>query len=261
MIVKTVLIGGESTAATNFKKRISKCEFFTLTEVKGTLSGVPTWLDNTTPQLLFIDRAIEITELELLSDLMKSPATFLLCSRQGVILEETMQHREQFYHIEDCASELVMAEVFCRILFAIMRWQQRELTQNFTADVLQLRRNEQGEKRISFKIDNVVIFLKLKEIKYILASGNYIEIITAENKKYLVRETISRLAQVFRNTVMFRIHRSCIVNKSFVNRLVYSSHGELDVGICDSELLRVGKSYKQDFLNHMDITKGVNVLP
>jgi two-component system LytT family response regulator len=50
-----------------------------------------------------------------------------------------------------------------------------------------------------------------------------------------------------------RIHRSTIVNISFIKEVISSNYGELDVKMLDEKLFRISKTYKKEFQNKMGI--------
>lgn len=105
---------------------------------------------------------------------------------------------------------------------------------------------------INIRIDNKINFIKLKDILYIQASGYYVEIIT-HDKKYLHRETLSNLHSSLNHKNFIRIHRSTVVNSEYIKECVLSSFGEMDVRMMDGKLLRIGRTYKKEFLETLNL--------
>lgn len=97
-----------------------------------------------------------------------------------------------------------------------------------------------------FKLGNRVLFLELKDIKYITASGYYAEI-HIEDKKHLLRESLTRLIERLDPNLFIRIHRSTIINVNFISELIYSSYGEIDLKTTDNKLFRISRTYKKEF--------------
>ncbi|GAB4511404.1 MAG: LytTR family transcriptional regulator DNA-binding domain-containing protein [Allomuricauda sp.] len=102
------------------------------------------------------------------------------------------------------------------------------------------------------KIGNKTLFIKTQDIKYIIASGYYAEIYT-EDKKYLLRESLMNLIEKLNSSYFHRIHRSTIINLNFIQELINSNYGEIDVKMMDNKIFRISKSYKKDFLQAMDL--------
>lgn len=107
-------------------------------------------------------------------------------------------------------------------------------------------------KKLPVKLGNKVSFLNTPNIKYILASGYYAEIYI-DAKKHLLRESLSNLIEKLNSNEFVRIHRSTIVNISFITELVHSSYGEIDVKMTDGRLFRISKGYKKEFQKLMGI--------
>ena len=110
----------------------------------------------------------------------------------------------------------------------------------------------QVKDKLAIKLGNKVSFLEMKEIKYIVASGYYAEIFT-EEKKHLLRESLTNLTEKLDPNQFIRIHRSTIININSISELIHSNYGEIDLKTTDNKLFRISKSYKKDFQNLMGI--------
>ncbi len=107
-------------------------------------------------------------------------------------------------------------------------------------------------EKLPVKLGNKVSFIKVNAIKYISASGYYAEIFTDE-KKYLLRESLSNLTASLDPNKFIRVHRSTIISLNEIGELVNSNYGEVDVKMNDKKLFRVSKSYKKVFLTKMGL--------
>lgn len=103
------------------------------------------------------------------------------------------------------------------------------------------------EKKINIKSGNKTILLERDNIKYISASGYYVEIHTTDNKKYLLRESLKGIINRLNSNEFIRIHRSTIINSNFIDEIISSSYGETDVKIANNLTFRVSKGYKKQF--------------
>jgi len=111
--------------------------------------------------------------------------------------------------------------------------------------------NNYSEK-LPIKLGNKVFFIKTSNIKYISASGYYAEIFTDE-KKYLLRDSLSNLINSLDPNKFIRIHRSTIINLNETGELINSNYGEIDIKMNDNKLFRISKSYKKTFLTKMGL--------
>lgn len=107
-------------------------------------------------------------------------------------------------------------------------------------------------EKLPVKLGNKVFFINVDDIKYIVASGYYAEIYT-EDKKHLLRESLSNLVELLDPMKFIRVHRSTIVNFNQIGELINSNYGEVDVKMNDQKMFRVSKSYKRTFLTKMGL--------
>lgn len=108
-------------------------------------------------------------------------------------------------------------------------------------------------KRINIKSGNKIIFIEVDTIKYISASGYYVEVFTTDNKKFLLRESLSSIIERINSANFMRIHRSTIININFIDEVITSNYGETDVKINDNKTFRVSKGYKKEFQEIMGV--------
>lgn len=90
---------------------------------------------------------------------------------------------------------------------------------------------------------NAQVFLKISNISWLKACGNYVEIHDG-NGQYLLRTTLKEMDAQLNNDSFIRIHRSYIVNKNHVKAVVQDkgmSNVELKMGV----QLPLGKTYKK----------------
>ncbi len=103
-----------------------------------------------------------------------------------------------------------------------------------------------SKNKLPIKTGNTVSFIAYSEIQYILASGSYVEICTRD-KKHVLRDSLQNIMKEIESEQMLRIHRSTIINTVFLEKVIHSNFGEIDVKMKDGSLFRVSKSYRKDF--------------
>jgi two-component system, LytTR family, response regulator len=89
--------------------------------------------------------------------------------------------------------------------------------------------------RLIIKCEGRIVFVRLDEIDWIEAEGNYVRIYVGGQSAYLSREGISGIASRLNPQQFIRIHRSFLVNAVRIKELQPCNNGELMV------LLRNGK--------------------
>lgn len=114
--------------------------------------------------------------------------------------------------------------------------------------------SEEFKKRIPISQGNKTIFVDTDDINYVLASNYYIEIYTSK-AKYILRNSMSNMIAELEAKRFARIHRSSIINLSYIDELINSDYGEIDVKMNDLKILRVSKSYRKEFLMKMGIRR------
>jgi two-component system LytT family response regulator len=102
------------------------------------------------------------------------------------------------------------------------------------------------DEKIKIRTGNTTSFVNTNDIFYILASGSYADIFT-NKKTYVVRSSLNDLVSNTSNTSLIRIHRSTIINIDYLDNIINSGFGEIDVKMLDGKLFRVSKKFKKEF--------------
>jgi two-component system LytT family response regulator len=148
---------------------------------------------------------------------------------------------------------------FYKTIKKVLNISQRETQHNFEKrlqTLFEVFKKDQNNSNISLKLPvrqgNKTVLLNPIEIYYICASGYYAEIYT-ENKKYVLRESLSNLDHFFKDHAFFRIHRSAIININHIKEIVHSDFSEVDVKMKDNKILRISKSNKKELFDKLGI--------
>jgi len=108
------------------------------------------------------------------------------------------------------------------------------------------------KNKLPVKTGKSVSFIDTNTITYIKASRSYIDLFTTD-KSYVLRDSLGNLLNDLNADNFSRIHRSTVINVNFINKLIHSNYGEVDVKMFDDELFRVGNSYKKLFLKKIGL--------
>jgi DNA-binding LytR/AlgR family response regulator len=99
--------------------------------------------------------------------------------------------------------------------------------------------------RIAFKAKGRILFLDLAEIVAVQAEGNYVSLRHRPNP-YLLRESLSSMAEKLKPYGFIRIHRSVVVNISAVEEIQPLPTGEYRLRVKGGKEYLVTRTYKHN---------------
>ena len=91
--------------------------------------------------------------------------------------------------------------------------------------------------------------IEIKDIDYLLGSGNYVEIYLKNGQMVLHRETMLNMENRLSQQDFIRIHRSSIVRVSAISELIASSRGDYTARLKCGAKLPVSRQLKNQVLN------------
>jgi two-component system, LytTR family, response regulator len=99
--------------------------------------------------------------------------------------------------------------------------------------------------KVAIKTKGRILFIDPTEVAIIRAEGNYV-LLEKQSGSYLLRESLSILAEKLKPHGFIRIHRSMLVNTSFVEEIRPWSTGEYVLRIKGGRELTVSRMYKNN---------------
>ena len=87
------------------------------------------------------------------------------------------------------------------------------------------------------------LIVPIADVERLSAAGNYVEVHT-KARTYLVRATLSRLAQRLDPAEFLRVHRSHLVRADFVAEIAPWAHGDLKLTLKDGSELMLSRRYR-----------------
>ncbi|MDY8134538.1 LytTR family DNA-binding domain-containing protein [Aquimarina sp. 2201CG5-10] len=130
---------------------------------------------------------------------------------------------------------------------SIFENQLRLLLSDVKDETLEQNIISQFNKKLIIKVGKEASLVPIDTIKYISASGSYVDVKTID-KSYVLRTSLDGVLKDINDKKFVRIHRSTIVNIDYIDKLIYSNHGEIDTKMKDGTLFRVSNSYKKEYL-------------
>jgi two-component system, LytTR family, response regulator len=98
-------------------------------------------------------------------------------------------------------------------------------------------------ERLAFKSDGRVVFVRIEEIDWIEAEGNYVRL-RVGSTSHLLRETMSWLQAQLPPGKFLRINRSAIVNLDRIKELQSLFYGDFAVILRDGTRLTMSRNYR-----------------
>lgn len=90
-----------------------------------------------------------------------------------------------------------------------------------------------------------------EDIVSIHADGNYVVLKTID-QKYLYRSTMQKVASELPSSSFARVHRSILVNKRFIDRIVYKGNSTYKIVLKTDDFLLSGRSYKKNVISLLE---------
>lgn len=99
--------------------------------------------------------------------------------------------------------------------------------------------------RIAFKAKGRIFFVELADIMAVQAEGNYVSL-QHRSSPYLLRESLSSIAEKLKPYGFIRIHRSVLVNTSLVEEIQPLFTGEYRLRVKGGKEYMVTRTYKDN---------------
>lgn len=109
--------------------------------------------------------------------------------------------------------------------------------------------NNDEAAQISIKVDKKFVLVKLADVQYLESLGNYVKV-WQDQDFLLTPRTLGSFEDQLSETVFVRIHKSYILNKTFVNYL----EGNM-ICLKNGKQLPVGKNYRQTIKQLLHISE------
>ena len=114
------------------------------------------------------------------------------------------------------------------------------------------REKKNGALMLPVKMGGRIYFIREEEIQYIVASGYYVEIY-ANEKKHLLRQSLSAMIERLDAKKFMRIHRSVIISLKYLKEINRMGMNDFSVRMEDGSSFRISKSYKGNVFEKIGI--------
>jgi two-component system LytT family response regulator len=108
-----------------------------------------------------------------------------------------------------------------------------------------MQEQNQPSPRVAIKVKGKILFINLSDVVVVQAKGNYVAL-QGSRSCYLLRQSISAVAEQLEPQGFIRIHRSILVNTSFVEEIRPYSTGEYGLRVQGGKQYTVTRTYKKN---------------
>jgi two-component system LytT family response regulator len=128
----------------------------------------------------------------------------------------------------------------------LRREEPADLPRRLLALLNDVRPGASPPERLVIKAEGRVSFVRVDELDWVEAAGNYVRLHASKNT-FLLRETMSHLEVRLDPRRFVRIHRSIIVNVERIREIQPAFHGDSVVILRDGTELTLSRSYRDRF--------------
>ncbi|MGE5207645.1 MAG: LytR/AlgR family response regulator transcription factor [Chlamydiota bacterium] len=201
-------------------------------------------LQNSSYDILLLDiKMPELSGIELLDCLSKHKRPL------PSVVFVTAHHEHALAAFEKHAVDYVLKpfseERIHEALSVAMRRTKGERASQLMNALPELEKALRKPRKIAIKAKGRILFLDLSEVMSVKAEGNYV-LLQQQTGSYLLRESLSALAEKLKPHGFIRIHRSVLVNSSLVEEVRPCVTGEYLLRLRGGKQFTASRSYKKN---------------
>jgi two-component system LytT family response regulator len=231
--MKCIIVDDNQMARTSIRLLIEQVEMLELKHECENATDAFNILQKEEIDLVFLDVEMpEMSGVELLKNLEKKPIVILITAKQDYAVEA--------FELK-VADYLVKPVTLPRFTKAVERAKEIYESRNKTSDEVH---HEKGF--IFARSNNVLSKIRIDDIKYIQALGDYVNIFT-DNKRYTVHITLKGIEEKLPRDKFYRLHRSYITSLNHIDNI------EESTAYIGKHPLPIGEQFKKDLLKRLNL--------
>lgn len=252
-MIRTLIIDDEALARQRVRKLLAARQDIEVTgECRNGREAIET-IRQKKPDLIFLDIQMkDMTGFEVLEELEEGeiPLTIFVTAYD----QYAVQAFDVFafdYLLKPFKEERFYTSLDKALLTLQQRDQEGHITQ--LRQLVGYLKQQAGEKRepLALKQGSKISLVDINEIRYIEASGYYIEVYTDTTRRHLLRESMTNMLEQLAEPQFLRIHRSTIINTRYLSEIQHTGAGEVVAKMRDGKTFRVSKSYKDELFRRL----------
>jgi two-component system LytT family response regulator len=230
-----IIVDDNKLARAAIKQLITQVDFLNLKEECDNPVDAFNYLKKEEVDLVFLDVEMPgMTGIELVKNLEKRPIIILITSKKDYAVEAFELN---------VADYIIKPVTMSRFMIAVSR--AKEL---FESNDLEI--NSKQNDYIFVRSNSVLTKIQIKEIIYVQAMGDYVNIFTL-NKRYTIHITLKGIEEKLPAGKFYRLHRSYLVALDHIDGV---EEGTAYVG---KHPLPIGEQFKKELLKRIHVIKSV----
>ncbi len=228
-----ILVDDNKLARTALRQLITQVDFLTLKEECSNPIDAFNYIKKEPIDLVFLDIEMPgMSGLELIKNLDKRPIIIFITAKKEYAIE---------------AFELNVADYIVkpidlpRFMIAVSR--AKEL---FDSKDQKVELNEKDKDYIFVRHNSLLTKIKIAEIMYIQALGDYVNIFTAD-KRYTVHITLKSIEEKLPSSSFYRLHRSYVVGLDHIDNI------EENTAYIGKHPIPIGEQFKKQLIVKLNL--------
>jgi two-component system, LytTR family, response regulator len=249
MTIRTLLVDDEGIARRGLRRQLQRAPDFDI--VGECADGIEAQraISDLKPDLVFLDiRMPELSGIDLVKLLPKTaPPRIVFVTAYDEYAVRAFEVHALDYLLKPVAEDRFTATLV-RIRQSLSEGPTEGYARKLAAVLAQLghgpsNMEQQGSDRIAVPHGDRMAILRVADVDWVEASGNYVTL-HAREKTWLLRETIAAMDARLAPSGFVRIHRSTLVNIERVTELRSLDNGEFAVSLSAGTVLKLSRSYR-----------------
>jgi len=252
MAIRTLIVDDEPLARDRIRALLeSEPDFEVVAECASGADAVSAIMD-LQPDLVFLDVQMpELSGFEVIEAVLPArlPIVIFVTAHDQYALKAFEVHALD-YLLKPFDRERFRKALKRARLQLLLREESGELNKKLLAILESVNAERKYLERLVIKSSGRVIFLKVEEIDWIEAAGNYVRLHSGKDS-HLLRETMGGLESRLAPERFVRIHRSTIVNIERIRELRPLFHGDYEVILSDNTELTLSRAFREKLSIHL----------
>jgi two-component system, LytTR family, response regulator len=229
-----IIVDDNKMARTAIKQMISQVDFLELKHECESPIEAFNYLKKENIDLVFLDVEMpEMTGIELIKNLTSHPIIILITTKKEYAVEAFELN---------VADYLIKPVTMARFMVAVDR--AKEL---FEKKDNKVEMSDKDREYIFVRSNSVLTKIRVKDIIYIQALGDYVNIFTSDNKRHTVHITLKGIEEKLHNSKFYRLHRSYLVALDHIDNV------EENTAYIGKHPLSIGEQYKKELLKKLNL--------
>lgn len=228
-----IIVDDNKLARTSLKILIDQINFLDLKQECSDAVEAYNYLKKEAIDLVFLDVEMPgMTGIELIKNLVKRPIIILITSKKNYAVEAFELN---------VADYIIKPVTLSRLTLAVSRAKELFDTKDQVVDI-----NQKDKDYIFVRSNSILAKIKLTDIIYIQALGDYVNIITP-TKRNTVHCTLKSMEEKLPVNKFYRLHRSYLVATDHIDSV------EDNTAYIGKNQLPIGEQYKKELLRKLNL--------